>query len=136
MLPALCCVRPAGTLRATNALPHLLGLQEEGKKLKKFAEKKMRDGRPTHVSSMFLCQARDAGAGSDQHPCRRMRPCPAVCIPLWDRGACSRGCCRVPACRVDVACREGALLPAHTTHTSSPGPDLACRPPRAEPGSC
>ncbi|KAL4442684.1 hypothetical protein ABPG77_006678 [Micractinium sp. CCAP 211/92] len=32
-------------------------LQEEGKKLKKFAEKKMRDGRPTHVSSMFLCQS-------------------------------------------------------------------------------
>ncbi|KAL4424297.1 hypothetical protein ABPG75_001598 [Micractinium tetrahymenae] len=32
-------------------------LQEEGKKLKKFAEKKMRDGQPTHVSSMFLCQS-------------------------------------------------------------------------------
>ena len=31
-------------------------LQEEGKKLKKFAEKRMKDGRPTHVSSMFLCQ--------------------------------------------------------------------------------
>jgi hypothetical protein len=33
----------------------------EGKKLKKFAEKKMRDGRPTHVSSMFLCQVGGAG---------------------------------------------------------------------------
>ena len=31
-------------------------LQEEGKKLKKFAEKRMKDGRPTHISSMFLCQ--------------------------------------------------------------------------------
>lgn len=30
--------------------------QKEGKKLKKFAEKRMKDGKPTHVSSMFLCQ--------------------------------------------------------------------------------
>lgn len=44
-------------------LTNLHGLvQEEGKKLKKFAEKKMRDGRPTHVSSMFLCQARSRPA--------------------------------------------------------------------------
>lgn len=36
---------------------HLLSsLQEEGKKLKKFAEKRMKEGRPTHISSMFLCQ--------------------------------------------------------------------------------
>jgi hypothetical protein len=31
-------------------------VQKEGKKLKTFAEKRMKDGKPTHVSSMFLCQ--------------------------------------------------------------------------------
>lgn len=45
---------------AATAMPRsgdVQKLQEEGKKLKKFAEKRMKDGRPTHISSMFLCQS-------------------------------------------------------------------------------
>ncbi|PRW61367.1 hypothetical protein C2E21_0063 [Chlorella sorokiniana] len=45
---------------AASAVPRsgdVQKLQEEGKKLKKFAEKRMKDGRPTHISSMFLCQS-------------------------------------------------------------------------------
>lgn len=38
-------------------MPQVPSVQEEGKALKRFAEKKMKGpNKPTHVSSMFLCQ--------------------------------------------------------------------------------
>ena len=116
---------------------YCVSLQEEGKKLKKFAEKRMKDGRPTHISSMFLCQVCALRVGVWRLLCM-LDSAPACLCALpavhghhdcWVAcGACCRGRAlrSVPAWRLhpcaelrqvpDCGCRDGGtplqVLPA------------------------
>jgi hypothetical protein len=79
LLPAVLEGTGSGGTGGTGAGPTVQELQKEGKTLKKFAEKRMKDGKPTHVSSMFLCQVR---RGRQVSP-RRALVSPAVNQWLW-----------------------------------------------------
>ena len=76
LLPAL--LEPAAAGSALPSSSMVQSLQEEGKKLKKFAEKKMKDGKATHVSSMFLCQVGCGGAAVGGTGCAAASGC-ALC---------------------------------------------------------
>lgn len=90
-------------------------LQEEGKKLKKFAEKKTREGRPTHVSSMFLCQVGRVMERGGRRVASRGLQMSARMLAFWwaellhrAAPACVPLTCVSPTCLLFRACRAAS----------------------------